>query len=858
MIHFLLKSISLIFASALITGQLFAQVVIRGQVSDLSSGYAIANVNIQADTKNNGAITDNNGNFEIILAQGSCKLTFSHLTYKPLILSLNTAEKNEFLHIRLEPETVGLNEVNIISNYARERETPIAISNIRTATIEREMGHQDYPEIMKLVPGVYATKLGGGQGDARISIRGFQQENIALLLNGVPVSSVENGLVYWSNWAGLGDATQTIQVQRGLGASRVALNSVGGTINIITKSTEAIKGGSIRYAVSDFGNNKFTLSLSTGKLNKNYAITFLGSRTSGPGYVDATSVNAWAWFLTISKELNERHKIVFTSLGAPERHGQRNFGLSKEEYDMYGNKYNPNWGIYNGKINSLSENFYHKPQLSLNHYWDINPRAFLATSVYFSSGKGGGKYAESFMSEPVYNFRKNNQLDWDAVYLQNINHNDTYQLADGQIASGFSKIIQTNYLADHIWFGALSTLNYQINDNFKFISGIHARYFKSNLREEISDLLGGRFYIDTYGWAIDGIGGRNQIKGVGDIINVDNDSRVDVISYFGQIEYTYKNLTTFLASTASSTWFRRYDRINYIQNPESELVSKPGADIKTGLNYNINARSNLYLNAGYYTKAPYYKFIFANFTNAVVQNASNEKISSAEMGYGYKNKGYSVNINAYYTLWQDKSLLSNENIQLDNNTQTRALIRGLDAVHKGIEVEIFAQPTSNFLIGSTFSAGDWKWKNDVNALLYNDNQELVDSTFVYVKDIKVGDAPQISLALFGELRFLTDWALNANWLYYSKIYANFDPAGRGNPDDRSQPYRIPDYDLLDLHLSYQFEISGLKSTAAISCYNVTNKESIMRGEDGTGHNLETFRGYWSPGRTFNFSLKVSF
>lgn len=103
------------------------------------------------------------------------------------------------------------------------------------------MGHQDYPEIMKLVPGVYATKLGGGQGDARISIRGFQQENIALLLNGVPVSSVENGLVYWSNWAGLGDATQTIQVQRGLGASRVALNSVGGTINIITKSTEAIK-----------------------------------------------------------------------------------------------------------------------------------------------------------------------------------------------------------------------------------------------------------------------------------------------------------------------------------------------------------------------------------------------------------------------------------------------------------------------------------------------------------------------------------------------------------------------------------------------------------------------------------------
>jgi outer membrane receptor for ferrienterochelin and colicin len=186
---------------------------------------------------------------------------------------------------------------------------------------------------MKMVPGVYATKLGGGNGDARISIRGFQQENIALLLNGIPVSSMENGLVYWSNWAGLGDATQTIQVQRGLGASRVALNSVGGTINIITKSTEAKKGGSIRYAVSDFGNHKTTLSLSSGKLKNDYAITFLGSRTSGPGYVDATASNAWAWFLTISKRINSTHTLVFTGLGSPERHGQRNYGLTKEEYD---------------------------------------------------------------------------------------------------------------------------------------------------------------------------------------------------------------------------------------------------------------------------------------------------------------------------------------------------------------------------------------------------------------------------------------------------------------------------------------------------------------------------------------------
>ncbi len=79
-----------------------------------------------------------------------------------------------------------------------------------------------------------------------------------------------------------------IQVQKGLGASKVALNSLGGTINIITKSTETEKGGSIQQSYTSYGNKKTTFSFSTGLMKNNWAITFLGSRTSGNGYVDAT------------------------------------------------------------------------------------------------------------------------------------------------------------------------------------------------------------------------------------------------------------------------------------------------------------------------------------------------------------------------------------------------------------------------------------------------------------------------------------------------------------------------------------------------------------------------------------------
>lgn len=835
-----------------------AQIALKGRVTDYTSGAGIEQVAIQSNQQNKGTITDQNGYFSILIEKGNQILTFTHLSYRPFSIGVTAGDKNEFLNIQLTPDMIGLDEISIISSHARERNTPVAISTIKTALIQREIGGQEYPEIMKMTPGVYATKLGGGNGDARISIRGFQQENLGLLLNGVPVSSVENGLVYWSNWAGLGDATQSIQVQRGLGASRVALNSVGGTINIVTKTTEASKGGSISHAISDFGNRKTILSLSTGKTDNGYALTFLGSRTTGPGYVDATHVDAWAWFLSLSKQINSKHLLVFTGMGAPERHGQRTYGLTKQQYDQYGNRYNPNWGMFNGKIESLSENFYHKPQLALNHYWKINDKSLLASSAYLSFGDGGGKFSESFMSEGASGFRKNNQIDWDAVYRQNTNNSDSVQLAGGEYVKGFSKIILTNYRASHVWYGLLSTLNHEVNDNFKIITGIHTRYFKSNLREEISNLLGGNFWVDQYAWSLAGIGGRNQIKGVGDIINVDNDARVDVVSYFGQAEYRIGKVNAFAAGTVSNTWFRRADRINYIGNTESELVSKAGYDLKAGLDYNIDNHHNFYLNAGYYSKAPYFKFVFANFSNAVVQDLGNEIIEAFEAGYDFNRGNINLKFNAYYTLWKDKSLLSRENIQLENNAQTRALIRGLDAMHKGLEFEGTAKLSRNLMLGSVLSLGDWRWKNDVQAELYNDNQVLIDYTEVYAKDLKVGDAPQFQAGIYGELILLPDLTLNFNWLYHGRLYAEFDPAGRNNPDDRKQPYRIPDYSITDLFVNYDFKIAGLKTIASVSCYNLLDKEAIMRGEDGSTHDIDSFRGFWSQGRTFNLSMKISF
>ena len=142
--------------------------------------------------------------------------------------------------------TQKLDEVVVSSgviDVAKERQTPIALSKITAAEVQLKVGNQEFPEIMNNTPGVYATKQGGGYGDSRITLRGFDQRNTSFLINGQPVNDMENGWVYWSNWQGLTDVASGIQIQRGLGASRLAVPSVGGTVSIFTKSADKAKGG---------------------------------------------------------------------------------------------------------------------------------------------------------------------------------------------------------------------------------------------------------------------------------------------------------------------------------------------------------------------------------------------------------------------------------------------------------------------------------------------------------------------------------------------------------------------------------------------------------------------------------------
>ena len=851
-----------VFLLLVLSQQSWAQFMVSGNVVDAETGQPLPNVQIVVPGSSSGGVTDKQGAFSVNVSVKKGTLQFAYIGYQTKLLSFSFNEKASLNLglVQLSCQIVSLDEVTISAGLADRSIDPVSVTEIDSKTIRTQLNDKPLPLLFNTTPGVYSATTGGGSGDAVLTIRGFKQDNIGLLLNGVPVNGVENGLVYWSNWQGLTDASASIQIQKGPGVANMATNAVGGSVNIVTYNADKPKGGSVAYQVTSYGNQKISLALNSGKRPNGWNVSFLGSYENGPGYIDATFVKSWGYYVSATKRFNKNSKLNITLLGSPQKHGQRTLKLTKQEVDTRGYQFNKDWGGHQGSMRNASRNFYHKPFLSVNHYLTIDDNKTWANSFYASYGSGGGLWSESLNYAPsIFSYRNpSGQLDWDAVYNNNANHGGSYVLANGDTVSGYSMNVQTKFLASHMVAGWLSTYEQKFGNGLKLIAGLHYRYFNSFLREEVSDLLGGNFFIEDYGWAVDGVAGRNQIKMPGDIIRINNNSIIHFASAYAQLLYNTEHWNGYVSLNQNNNLYQRVDRFNYVANQKSESVFKPGFDVRAGLAYLFTGRHKLYMNAAWLSRAPYFKYVFGNFTNVPVSNLKNESVMTAEAGYVFNNNGWHIALDGYFTWWKNVSMLSNEYIQLEDNSQTRAMVNGLNAIHKGVEASVGYQWQNRVKLNLFGSLGDYRWQNDVEATLFNNSNVAVDTVFVYASGLKVGGTAQQQMGVSADFSVLSFINLKAEWIWYGKRYADFDPVNRGNPADKMQPYLFPSYNLLNLYANIPFNVAKKHGNLDLSFNNLLNNHFITTGQDGTDHLLNTFKGFWAKGLTFTARLSIYF
>ena len=889
---------------------LFAQTQkVSGNVQDAKTGEPLIGVSILELGTTNGIITDVDGNFSFQVQPGA-QLQLSYVGYQTQEL---TSKKGDLGIIRMEPEAIALEDVTITGQMARTQVTPVAVSQVTAIEIEERLAGQEFPEVLKNTPGVHANGQGGGWGDSEIWMRGFDNTNVATMINGVPMNDMEGGSVYWSNWQGLSDVTSVMQTQRGMGASKLSAPSVGGTINIVTRGIDAKKGGSLSYALGNDGYNKVAFSVSTGMI-KGWAITVMGSRTWGNGYIQGTGFEGYSYFANISKRINENHQLSLTAFGAPQWHWTRPSGshgaLSLEGWNkvakympqgMDRRRYNPSYGLGpDGKQQGTNYNEYHKPQISLNHIWQIDDNSSLSTTAYVSIGRGGGGTAENGLnyagaySDMTYGATDG---DPDAIKFRNkITGMFDYQaIYDMNAASEYgSQLVKCLNRNDHNWVGVVSTYDKKFLDCLELTAGIDARFYQGIHKAVITDLMGGDYYVDATREKVNAANNPNrndpnwvyQKLGVGDVCYRDYTGTIVQEGVFASLEYSKNNLSAFVNGSLFLNHNWRTDRYYYNNVTARDSVARVGGTIKGGVNYKFAKYHNVFVNAGFISRTPKFQAIYMSVStsNAISTNAKNEKIASVEIGYGFENQYASIHVNGYYTRWMDKTMTKYGNLSDANKTEFYMNLSGAGAQHMGLEFEGKVRPAKWVELSAMVSLGDWKWDTD-SVLGYAYDEHGLPMTAdgkiteigapdhfwakINMKGIHVGGQAQttanfgVTFKPFKGFRIGGEYTLyDRNYSYYAFNNSDVTP---GKTVNVIEPYRMPLGGSLDLRASYSFDFGKVRATLSGNVTNVLNQYYMEKAWSKTittagvaANTLDNIVFFYNKGRQWNIRLKLQF
>ena len=782
-----------------------------------------------------------------------------------------------------------------VIDLAEDRKTPVAVSTITGEEIQKKIGTQDITMTLANTPSIYVAGQSGAFGDTRIAVRGFGQDNTAFMLNGQPINGMEDGKMYWSNWSGMNDIANVVQIQRGLGASKLAISSVGGTVNFVMRSTSKQQGG---FAYAGFANDNYlktTFSYDTGENDNGWSTSFLLTHWQGDGYAEGTFGQGQTYFFSLGYKMNDKHNFNFLMTGAPQWHDQ-NFTKSIATYLDKGRKYNNNYGYYGDRYLTERRNFYHKPVFNLNWDYTIDDKSSLSTVLYASTGNGGGTggRGQRIRTDEGY-------IDYDAIYAYNLSTSG----AGGNYAAEGGYVTRAS-MNMHNWLGAVSNYETQLSDNLTFNVGVDLRtYYGEHFRivENFHGLTSWQENIrlrdqnnnhQTYGTygtykyvvATESMGANPWEATFNNFdedqkIAYSNDERISYGGLFTQLEYVNDDFSAFFQGSVSQTMYQRWDHYQYADQSlidgtssqwtgealpdgitdgvKSEKADNFGYNAKAGVGFGVGENGQAYVNAGYYSRAPYFDNIYLNYTNQINPNTSNETIIGLEAGYVYEVPNFSARVDLYRTSWADRVTSS---FYVDDDVVFYNISEGVTQLHQGVEVSFSAKPQEDvpYTLKGFLSVGDWIYEGDAITRLQDEDQNVISTETVDVDGGKVGDAAQFSAGLGLDVDLAERFSFDSDIRFYDDLYANVGAV--------KENLELPSYHVVDMGLSYKMFVNDGTLDIRLNVNNVFDnvyiselRSAIAAGE-GTGvlyDGIDTAnQGYFGLGRTWNVGLRYNF
>lgn len=553
------------------------------------------------------------------------RLSVTHLGYKTSYTTVDPSKENDII-IKLLLLTQQTGDVFVYGTRAKEL-APTTFRNITKEEIRKSNLGQDIPFLLDQTPGVVVgSDAGAGIGYTNMTIRGSDNQRINVTLNGIPLNDAESMGSFFVNLPDFASSVQSIQVQRGIGASTNGAGAFGASLNIQTDVLEVEPFAEFNNSFGSYNSWKNTLKVGSGLLNNKYAFHARVSRIASDGYIDRATSNLKSFYvdggLYTKKHIlkatvfSGKEKTYQAWYGTPEPLIKGDRGLLPEyagameiyeetEIERLKNadrRYN--YYTYDNQTDNYTQTHSH-----LHYTNTINDKLSFNTALHYT--RGAGYYEE---------YRKDDKLS---------KYNIPPQTVGSDVLSS-SDLIRQRWLDNH-FYGLIYGLNYNPTSNLKLaLGGGYNQYQGGHYGKVIwakdvpSSELGGKYYY--------------------------NDAEKNDFNIFAKADYTLHNLLVNVDI--------QYRNVNYLVQGDDDKIKDLNFEDnlnfinpKVGFTYLLNAQSNFYASYAFANKEPVRKDYVENPLNEFPRP---EKMQNVEAGYRFRNEHLNVGTNVYGMFYKDQ------------------------------------------------------------------------------------------------------------------------------------------------------------------------------------------------------------
>ncbi len=311
-----------------------------------------------------------------------------------------------------------LPSITVTTTKAIEGKTPVPFAELSKSEINNLYTTRDLPDLLSQLPSVFSySQNGNGIGYTNLTMRGFDQRRISVLINGIPQNDPEDHQVYWIDFPDIASNLNNIQVQRGAGIINYGAAAIGGSINLTT-SNYIDKKGITLYSGIGFQNygssgesvlqptvSKLSAEVSSGLIDSRYAVYARLSSINSEGYRDRSYARLTSYFLSAVR-FDENMTTQINIFGGPISDGLAYTGMPKSYIkDLKLRRLNPSYWVYDESGKTVAayterrkeeiEEF-SQPHIELLNDWFISDNLNFKSSVFYYQGVGFFDYDGSW------------------------------------------------------------------------------------------------------------------------------------------------------------------------------------------------------------------------------------------------------------------------------------------------------------------------------------------------------------------------------------------------------------------------------------------------------------------------------